>query len=235
MNILIAIESCHAHRPQNQLIRNTWLSGRTVPYRFFLGQGPGEPKGDEVFLPCGDDYASLPFKTQEIMRWALSEGYDFVFKCDTDTYVCVPRLLVSGFEPHDYVGCFATCKSCIPTDSGHCQCSSETGQRFYSYASGGAGYWLSARAMRVVAEAPFILDPLVPERDEPSTRGEDLQVGWALGRQGILCYRDPRFSLWWPGPRRNNNVITLHDVTRLIGTQDRLPNLHRGWLESGGN
>src|SRR5579864_8236785 len=231
---LIAIKSCAAHRHRDDLVRRTWLSGRAVDYRFLIG-GWGQDRyqsshrHDEMLLDCPDDYASLPFKTQALCRCLLAEGYDFVFLCDNDTYVCVPRLFGSDFYAADYTGFFARCVSCESDADGHCTCVTGEGQRLYSYASGGSGYWLSRKAMAVVVAADFTKDPLRPNSPEPSTRGEDLQVGWALGRAGIRCRRDPRYSLYWPGPRMDNSTITLHNTTQ-FSESENLAVIHRAWL-----
>lgn len=235
MKVLVAIKSCWAHAGRNEQCRRTWLLNRAVDYRFFVGQGSSryDLLPDEAMLDCPDDYASLPFKTQAICRWSLEKDQDFVFFCDNDTYCCVPRLLGSDFYRADYTGFFVRCVSCEPDAEGHCTCVTGEGQRLYSYASGGSGYWLNRRAMEVVEAADFTKDPLRPDRPEPSTRGEDLQVGWALGRAGIKCRLDPRYSLYWPGPRMDNPTITLHNTTA-FSDHERLQVMHRAWLGSGG-
>ena len=53
---------------------------------------------------CPDDYASLPQKTRGFCRWALANAeFEYLFKCDDDTYICLDRLLAvpSGL---DYCG-----------------------------------------------------------------------------------------------------------------------------------
>lgn len=189
---------------------------------------------DVAELDCADDYASLPFKTQAICRWAMEREYDFIFLCDDDTYCCVPRLMGSDFHRYDYTGWFVRCVSCEPDEDDHCTCVTGEGLRLHSYASGGSGYWLSRRSMGIVAAADFAKDPLRPDSPEPSTRGEDLQVGWALGRAGVKCHRDFRYSLYWPGPRMDNTTITLHNATQ-FGDLERLHVMHRAWLGSGGH
>lgn len=236
LKTLVAIKSCAAHTHRDRLVRQTWLSGRSIDYRFMLGlQGlrAYSLKHDELMLNCLDDYASLPFKTQELCRWALREAYDFVFLCDNDTYVCVPRLFASDFYRYDYSGWFVRCVSCAPDADEHCTCVAENGERLYSYASGGSGYWLSRKAMEIVVAADFTKDPLRSNSPEPSTRGEDLQVGWALGRAGVRCHRDYRYSLYWPGPRMDNPTITLHNTTQ-FSEGENLAVIHRAWLASGG-
>lgn len=85
--------------------------------------------GNILYLPCPDDYASLPQKTRHFCLWAL-ENYEFEYllKCDDDTYVHLDRLLAypSGYA---YVG-----------------------HNLNSFASGGAGYLLNRTAtVQVVA------------------------------------------------------------------------------------
>lgn len=247
MTILVAIKSCVAHAWQHQLVRQTWLAGQDIAYKFFVGnhyylpnlEGPiftttsWQPCADEIVLNCDDSYQGLPFKTQAIVRWALDHDHDFTFFCDDDTYACIPRVLKSGFAGHDYSGFFYPCVSCKPEKpepDGYCHCVTEEGERIYSYASGGSGYWISRKAMEIVAAAQFIADPLDDNKEKRSSRGEDLQVGWALGRAGIRCHCDERYRLRWPGPRRDNNYITLHDNTLKAPVAERLAMVHRFYL-----
>lgn len=134
MRPLIAVESCHRDRHLQKTQLETCFSRWTdypVELRFFIGRPEDEVRSPlEVFLDVSDDYYSLPFKTQAMLRWARENEFTNIFKCDTDTYVDVKRLLESGFERHAYVGC-----------------------HFKGYIHGGPGYWLDAdSADKVVAE-----------------------------------------------------------------------------------
>jgi|SRR5579862_9195170 len=104
MKILIAVTSCHAFRDRADSVRATWakeVEGADV--RYFLGKGePQRP--DEVILDCPDGYHYLSMKTQLIRRWAVENGYDYLWKIDDDTYVRPERLLGDGFAALDYVG-----------------------------------------------------------------------------------------------------------------------------------
>ncbi len=217
MKVLLAILSCARDQHLERLQRETFLRDCPVDHRFFRGFGPRLPApcADTVFLDVDDGFPSLPFKTGAALRWALAEGYDYVFKCDTDTYARPERLLASGFEASDYAGYFRY-------DPGP-----------GAYASGGSGYWLSRKAMEIAADYAFFLDHQNHERFEPSTRGEDLQVGWAMRDAGILCRKDERYRLTAPGPTARNYTITLHDVAQPDKAR-RIPEAHREWLASGG-
>jgi hypothetical protein len=131
------------------------------------------------FLRVPDDYAHLPHKTKAICQWTLRHNYDWAFLCDTDTYVSVPRLLKA--DQHTYMGYRLENKN---------------------YASGGAGYMLSRKAMEVVSQGN-------PDEFE----NEDEMVGTLLGKVGISVHHDRRFSLYQdvlPG----NKVISRHLSSR---------------------
>lgn len=214
MKPLIAILSCVKDRPYAQAQRETCLKDSVCDYRFFYGGVPVPPlyatAWDEVwFEKIGDDYASLPFKTQSICRWALANAYDYIFKCDTDTYVHVPRLLASGYEQWDYSGYYRGNHE-VPG----------------GYASGGSGYWLSRRAMEVVANTEMQLDWI--DGDRGYVCGEDLQVGRAMLRAGIICYWDERYRLDAHLPDPTNDLITNHNV-REPNKGDQMRNVHR-WV-----
>lgn len=101
--ILIAVTTCHAFRDRADAVRQTWapeVEGADV--RYFLGQGEAQ-RPDEIILDCPDGYHYLSQKTQLIRRWALANGYDYVWKADDDTYVRPERLL-ANFQNLDYVG-----------------------------------------------------------------------------------------------------------------------------------
>ena len=124
MRVLIAIMSCERDRVYHNLVRNTWLRDNPVDYKFFLGNQE-QPTSDEVSLGVSDGVNSIP-KIRKIIEYAVQNNYDYLFKCDVDTFVCVPRLLRSGFEDHDFVGCGGP--------------------------YGVSGYWLSRKAMTLLYE-----------------------------------------------------------------------------------
>jgi fringe-like protein len=130
-----------------------------VPYPDGPIWEPSEPSRRTLFLNR---------KTEALAKYALDTGYDFVFKCDDDTYVNVERLLASGFESHDYVGNMD--EHWTPT----------LGK--YQWAQGGAGYWLSRQAMEIVATSGLHL-----------ARAEDFAVGQILAAHGVRPAHDARY------------------------------------------
>jgi hypothetical protein len=151
---MIGIVSCEQYiESRVPLLDDAWKNDCRIPVVVFTGAN----------LHVPDDYDHLPHKVQAMCRYALAEGYEYLFKCDDDTFVNVDRLLRSGFEKFDYAGRFN---------------SATTG-----WATGGTGYWLSKRAMRVISEAGI------------ADWAEDRFVGTVLRRAGIRCHRDTRYTL----------------------------------------
>lgn len=140
---------------------------------------------NEILLPCADDYAHLPDKVFAIVRWALAEGYDYILKCDDDTYVWPERALEEiRFKQWDYAGYSAHLGSI----------------------SGGPGYWLSKRAMALVAES------------EPHTWAEDKCVEEVMSRNHVKAIQLNATHLcgliehWVDISRDLSTAVTAHAV-----------------------
>lgn len=158
---------------------------------FLVGNGTGEAWLDDgvLHLPCGDNYDSLVHKTREFCRWALTQDFDYLFKCDDDTFVVTDRFLEFDPAGRDYIGV-------DPVDHIHPK-----------FASGGAGYWLSRPAAQAVAKMDI-------ERTiaECSTNAEDYCVYWTLKDRFTFC-NDLRFRAWNEAhcvPKSSNEVVTVH-------------------------
>ena len=131
-------------------IRATWAKALPdVDYKFFYGNRLRQererrnqtqitlraPESDEVFLDCGDNYTSNPAKMKAICAWALAHGYDYILRCDDDTFI-YPEKIIARDAPlwnnKDYSGSLVT---------------------GYEFHPGGCMF-LSARAMQFVIDAP---------------------------------------------------------------------------------
>jgi hypothetical protein len=188
MKALIGVMSCERDSANgcHDAIRRTWVT-RMVPgeldYKIFVGQGDRALAPDEERVDVPDGQPWLPEKVQEMRKWALEHGYEFMFKADRDTYLSPRRLIASGFEKFDYVGHFPMHpqEGFIPV-VGDCR-------GFYTYASGGCGYWQSKRAMEAMLAAPLDEKRL----DNKGIPAEDLWVPNVLFPLGILGYHNPRY------------------------------------------
>lgn len=186
--VLVGICSCRATPDKRQAVRETWfpvaLAG--VDAVFFVGEGmPGlavEDLKDVMVLDAPDDYDHLPAKVIAFFRQALAHyEFDWIFKCDDDTYVVPERLLELTHGDHDLAG------NEFLEHSG--------------YASGGAGYLLSREWVERLAKDASL----------ETIGAEDLILSGAavmMGARGLvtdrLCWDGRRI------PRRDNSLITTH-------------------------
>ena len=146
------------------------------------------PVDDEVVLQVPDGYFYLPWKTTESLRWALERGYDYIFRCFTDTYLFVDRLMQSEFYRHDFSGRSFFCPPCKSHPKAK-----------HTAPHGGAGYWLSRKAAQIVVDYP-----------EQSHWGEDTHVGFVMSEAGIPLFNEGRLFDPHLGANENRPKLTRH-------------------------
>lgn len=177
--ILVAILACHKNWQHCDYQRITWLKNLKIDHRFFFGRGAHEfQKEDEVRLDVPDDYDNLAWKSRGMFEWAVKHDYDFLFKCDDDTYVHPVRLLDSGFERHDYIG------------------ESKTVDGLGKFMAAGGGYWLSRKALDILVNSPKEqhFKPRHLSLNGPSIWQEDRWVAEVLHANGIRPVNDQRYT-----------------------------------------
>lgn len=191
MNPVVLVTSCYrdVHNGNEQVQRETCFANSYIPYKFILGGGNIKRNEDElIFDEVPDDYHNCSWKTREGCRWALENGYDYIFKCDIDTYLFTDRLLKSGFEKRDYVGRFvddlaqnwlisANQHEIINLNGNHVRAS-------------GFAYGLSVKAAEVLIKEE-------PRINSPEWQYEDWHTGMVLAKTGIRGTYDYRYH---PGP-----------------------------------
>lgn len=183
--ILVGICSCSRYPEKRQAVRSTWLAlpSPNVECQFFIGGRESladEP--DTVVLPVDDSYEGLPEKVLAYFAHALEHsGFDWLFKCDDDTYLVLDRL-------HDLV-----------TDEGEIVGNESLRDR--GSPSGGAGYLLSRR----------VVEQLVADASLAKRGPEDIIVGEAAIKHGATPVWTDRLRWnAVPCPRRDNSLITAH-------------------------
>lgn len=227
LNLLIAVKSCHEHRlaRYNRVIRETWGRDVEEPEQliFFHGSGPrvGTLYLDEICVASRDDYDSLPQKTQAILRYFLSNTWwDYIFLCDTDTYIKPHQLLTCGFERYDVAGRFGL-HPCIGSTFRHRDDRGQLIEVCHPWPSGGVGYFLSRKAAQYVVDGAYnhwaedftvgqITGPLIQAgtltaADLPEF---ETQVAWHFSRKqhGNQVY-NPKFG-WM------DKMYTEHKIVR---------------------
>jgi Galactosyltransferase len=108
--MVIGVLSCQKHASRREACLQAWADVKErgdADLVFILGGGQSPwPVRKECLLhcPCPDDYGSLSMKTRWFCLWAASNHeFDYLFKCDDDTYVHIDRLLNCN-TLGDYVG-----------------------------------------------------------------------------------------------------------------------------------
>ena len=203
--VLVAVPVCHNddwnecplwvgdHTPENlqsrptpqeriQAVRDTWWSDLTFDKKFFFGRGSRTLRDDEIILPVPDRFKKHCLKNQMMFQWALDNDYDWVFRCDDDAYVRPDRLTEASTELlGDQIGWGPW-----------------VGQG-NNYITGGAGFWLSRKALSRIADAPIT-----------KTHEDDLWIGRdVLARPDIRRVHDPRYC---PATASDGHGV---DVTKL--------------------
>jgi hypothetical protein len=183
--ILVGICSGVSYTERRQGVRDSWMKEpeNGIECRFFVGGGtPLVSEPDVTVLNVPDTYEHLPEKVLAFFKEALrTSQFDYLFKCDDDTYVALDRLRELVNPAFDLVG------NEFIHDRGS--------------PSGGAGYLLSRR----------IVELLCAENGLEAVGAEDVIIGKAAIRLGAaatgtnrLCWNESRF------PQPGNDVVTSH-------------------------
>ena len=151
-----------------KICEQTWLKDCPCDYKFFSDADLGLTEIDQH---KNDIDPIRTMRTKLMVKYAYDNGYDFVFRVDSDAYVWVNRLLACGFEQWDY--------------SGWCL-QAQQGEWCVNTAHGGVGFFLNRKAMEIVMNAPV-------ERYADRKYWGDLWAGHQLYKRGIHCHRDTRF------------------------------------------
>lgn len=182
--------------------RKTWLANipAGVSYAFFIGGQQPEGEPDVWAVDAPDTYHGLPEKVRAAFVRALNQpGWEWLFKCDDDTYCVLPRLLelIDQREPAAEIISW-------PGNS-------------KDTAHGGAGYLLPrAMVQAIVADNHY------------NARGidhEDKQVTYSVRRAGGRRVGDARFHAFMRTvPTPENEQITCHQAT-----PEDMARIHAGW------
>lgn len=110
--VIIGVLTARGYIQRQQGVLATWgrdaIAHPDVDFVFLVGNPElhaPRREGNTLFLPCPDDYWSLPQKTRWFCKWALANPeWRWLFKCDDDSYVRVDRLMAGSWS-NAVVGC----------------------------------------------------------------------------------------------------------------------------------
>jgi hypothetical protein len=170
--------------------QRTWMhDARLAGIRVVTCTPAGETKwATDDLLYCRmvpEAWATLPQLSRSMCQGMLDrQDWDYIFKADDDTFIAIRRWIEVDCNGRDYIG-------------GWCKHQGET------YAHGGGGYFLSRKAVQIVAE------------NMTETEGmEDQLTGRHLRNHGIVYNSDSRYvgggNTHVFRPRPDNSLITVH-------------------------
>ena len=224
MKILTTILTCTSTQHRANACLATWIKDIKTPHDYiFFGDKKQSHKMDKTWN-CepdeGEKRDSLPEKTYKMLVKSLDYEWDFLFKCDDDTYVAFDKLinLLKNYNPDDelYIGG----KIVNP----------------FPYAQGGAGYALTRSAVKKCIESlkHFYKDAVPGYPLRAKTRNaEDYSVGLALKEQGInLTHADLLSTPNLKTAKQNQSVcidaiIKKHKITTHYVMPETMEKLHK--------
>jgi hypothetical protein len=189
VTLVVLIMACEANIDRVEKIRKSWakdLSDQGVSYYFVIGRPdrPAQINGDVLYLPCPDNYESLPLKTLEMLRYFTGTLFDYMLKIDDDTILDADWLWPSEFWKHDYIGGIVAGQWGVMPDWHFGKCQDEKlnttpywGEFVGTWYAGGCGYFISrAYAEAAIAHPEIFAGELY----------EDKAVGDALRAAGLI-------------------------------------------------
>lgn len=103
-NFVIAVTTCSKHLSTRVPYIEKYCL-QTAPHFLFTGNIK-KLKKQHIPLNCLDDYFSLRLKTFAIFNWFLSTKYEYLVKCDDDTFIDCKE--IEKLLPAAYIGAFTT-------------------------------------------------------------------------------------------------------------------------------
>ncbi len=217
MKILTTILTCSKTQKRANACLDTWIKDIKPPHDYFFYGDKKQSQSMDKTWNCspdsGDSRGNLPEKTYKMLNKSLEYDYDFLFKCDDDTYLAFDRLvkLVQSLDPKDdlYIGS-AIHNFGVP------------------YAQGGAGYLLTRSA---VEKCLHSLELFYQNRSKNRT-AEDYSVGLALKMEGVRLQRIPLFNTPNPKRARQNqgicveNILTKNKITTHYVWPETMSSIH---------
>lgn len=186
IHILVGICSCVSAKEKRNAVRDTWLQHQEkgIKCQFFVGGTVplADEKKDTVVLNVPDGYDELPEKVRAFMLYALANyDFDWLFKCDDDTYLRLDRLAELADPQYDLIGDAMVERRLSP--------------------GGGSGYFLSRRMVQKIIEIPNF----------PKIGPEDIIIGELAYKLGGKMHHTHRlFTNNTTFPAENNDMVSAH-------------------------
>lgn len=200
MKILVSILTCSQTQHQADACLDTWIQYIKKPHDYIFYGDEKQSLTLNKTINCspelGENRSRLPEKTFKMLNESIKYDWDFLFKCDDDTYLSFDRLV-------EYIKNF---------DSSHpLYIGSKIHNHGIKYAQGGSGYILTRSSVHKCINSLklFVLN------SKENKIAEDYSVGKALHMEGIDLLQCNDFSCPSPNNVRIDNTIPAKDILEL--------------------
>ena len=198
MKILTTILTHSGTQKRANACLDTWVKDIQAPHDYFFYGDRAQSQAMHKTWNCtpdaGEDRGRLPEKTYKMLKMSLDYEWDFLFKCDDDTYVSFNKLvkLLSkyDFTQDLYIG------SQIVTS--------------FPFGQGGAGYILTRSAVKKCLHS---LDPFYQDQSKNKI-AEDYSVGLALRMEGVPLQHTPLLGTPDPNTAKQNQSVCVDAIIK---------------------
>ncbi len=198
MKILTTILTCTLTQHRANACLATWIKDIKTPHDYiFFGDKKQSYKMDKTWNCEPDDgelRGRLPEKTYKMLIESLNHDWDFLFKCDDDTYVVFDKLinLLKNYNPNDelYIGG----KIVNP----------------FPYGQGGGGYVLTRTAVKKCINS---LKHFYNDKSK-NKHAEDYSVGLALKEYGLNLTHTDLLSTPNPNTAKQNQSVCIDAIIK---------------------
>ena len=164
---LIAITTCEKNEDRMRAVYDTWfkeVSPKDKAFFVYSDSKNSRFEGDNLYLDCEESYEKLPLKIKALYEYACKNfDFDYIYKCDDDTYLDCLQLESFEIENADYIGKFVGDSETSLDRTWHygkCEDKAEEvpykGEFKVPWAAGGSGYFLSKKACQSVISLSLI-------------------------------------------------------------------------------
>lgn len=198
MKMLVAILTYEGTQSNADACIKTWVQDLKSPHEYYFygskTQSEKMPKTWNCEPDDGEARFRLPQKTYKMLVKSLDHDWDFLFKCDDDTFVDFGNLvkLLEKYDPKTdlYLGG----KIVNP----------------FPYGQGGGGYVLTRGAIKKCINS---LKHLYNDTSK-NKRAEDYSVGLALKEQGINLTHTDLLSTPDPNTAKQNQSVCIDAIIK---------------------
>jgi len=198
MKILVTILTHEGTHENAVACLDTWIGDIQSPHEYRFYGDSLQSKTMVNTWNCepddGEARFRLPEKTYKMLIESLNHDWDFLFKCDDDTYLNFDKLVefLKDYDANDdlYLGG----KIVNP----------------FAYAQGGAGYILTRSAVKKCIDSlKYFYDD-----ESKNKRAEDYSVGLALKEQGVNLTHANLISTPDPAIAKQNQSVCIDAIIK---------------------